>query len=114
MFALHALLAALIVAVSAPGGSWRGLSRAALLGFVAGLGLSNNLTLVLLAPLGLRGVWTASTEAGCRLCTFGVALLMFLIGLTPYAALPWLAPQGGVGWGDGPTFDGVAPHFPGP
>ena len=110
VFALHALLGALIVALSAPGGSWRGLRRAALLGFVAGLGLSNNLTLVLLAPLGLRGVWTASTEAGCRLCTFGVALLMFLIGLTPYAALPWLASQGGWVWGDVTTFDGLLHH----
>jgi hypothetical protein len=110
VFALHALLGALVVALSAPGGSRHGLQRAALLGLVAGLGLSNNHTLVLLAPLGLRGVWTAGAEAGSRLYAFGVALLMFLIGLTPYAALPWLASHGGWAWGDVTTADGLLHH----
>jgi hypothetical protein len=111
VFALHALLGALIVALAAPGGATRGLRRAGLLGLVAGLGLSNNHTLVLLAPIGLRGVWTAGSEGGSRASAFGLALLMFVVGLTPYAALPWLASQGGWAWGDVSTTDGLIHHF---
>jgi hypothetical protein len=110
VFALHALLAAAILGMVAPGGRLRGLRRAAALGLLAGLGLANNHTLVLLAPTGIYGVMRAGREAQRPLLAFGVALLGFAVGLAPYAALPWLGDGALWGWANPQTLDDVLHH----
>jgi hypothetical protein len=111
VFALHALLAAAILAVTPAGGPVRGSRRAVLLGVLAGAGLANNLTLVLLAPTGLWGVVRAGREQRSQLSAFALALLSCLVtsGVL-YALLPLWAQNGGWVWGDLSTLDGVWRH----
>lgn len=91
VFALNSLLASLILWLAAARGPVTGTTRCALLGLVAGLGLANNLTVALLAPIGVHGVVRGVREgAGAR---GGLAALGGLaLGLVPYAYLP-LAPD---------------------
>ena len=124
VFALHALLGASIVAVSAPHAAPRGRTRLLLLGLLAGLGLSNNHSLVLLAPLGIFGVFQGIREAardrqadGVRHAALkegavglAIAIAAALAGLLPYATLPAQL-DGAFVWGDVSTFDGLLHHF---
>lgn len=91
VFALNSLVAALVLWLAATGGPATGLARCAALGLVAGLGLANNLTVGLLAPIGIYGVVRGIREgAGVR---GGIAAAgAFALGLLPYAYLP-LAPD---------------------
>lgn len=116
VFALNVLLAMLIVgwcspAQRAPFG--REDARALLLGLLAGLGLSNHHTIVMLAPLGLYAVFRAAKAAGAR--AVGAAVLGLACGLTPYAYVAARASALPVGegcvWGAPRTFAGVVRHF---
>lgn len=119
VFALHALLAAGIVAASGPDASWRGLRRIGLLGLLAGLGLSNNHSLVTLAPLGLWGAvvgvreWiaTGASPAGAWLRGVGVGVATLATGLLPYLSLVAQADHPMWAWGHTDTLSGLVHHF---
>ena len=63
VFALNGLVVASIVWLAAERGPVRGIWRVVTLGVVAGLGLSNHVTCVLVAPLGLYGAVRGIREA---------------------------------------------------
>jgi hypothetical protein len=111
VFALHALLGAAILAAVAPAGPryLRGYRRALLLGLLAGAGLSNNHTLVFLAPIGLCGIVRAGREMGRMPLAFVLAAGAFIVGLLPYALLP-LWSEGAWVWGDVQSAAGIWAH----
>ena len=92
VFALNSLVAATVVLVSAPEGPLRGARRALALGLVAGLGLANNLTVGLLAPIGLWGVIRGAREAKAWGLPLAGAAAAVAVGLLPYAYL-FVAPE---------------------
>jgi Protein of unknown function (DUF2723) len=101
VFALNNLIAALVLWLAAEKGPLRGHWRAAALGLVAGLGLANNLTCALVAPIGMLGVVRAAREARITACL--VAILGLAIGLSPYAYL--MIANGPASWGTVTTPD---------
>ena len=92
VFALNSLVASTILWLAAANGPLRGTRRAAALALVAGLGLANNQTCVLLAPIGIYGVLRGLAEAPSRPRALAAALAAFAAGLSPYAYLA-LAPE---------------------
>ena len=93
VFVLNVAIAMTIVAVAGPLSlPWiRDETRLALLGLLAGLGLSNQLTVVLIAPVGLVAAVQAIRLSArpVRALAGGVAGLA--LGLLPYAYLPFAA-----------------------
>jgi hypothetical protein len=100
VFALNGLLVALVLWLSAAQGPLRGMSRGAALGLVAGLGLANHLTCVLVAPVGILGVVRAVREDRRA----WIAIATFLVGLSPYLYL-FVAPETPMSWGKVASFD---------
>lgn len=97
VFALNSLAAAAVLLLAAPEGPLRGRRRALALGLVGGLGLANNLTVGLLAPIGLWGVVRGAREAKTWAGPLAGAALAFAIGLLPYAYL--LVAPDATSWG---------------
>ncbi|HTR49889.1 MAG TPA: DUF2723 domain-containing protein [Kofleriaceae bacterium] len=106
VFALNGLVVAAVAWLAAAAGPARGWARAAALGLVAGLGLANQLTCVLVAPIGVLGVARAVRERGWFVLL--AACLGLAIGLLPYAYL-LVAPVHAATWGD---LHGVADLVP--
>jgi hypothetical protein len=105
VFALNGLVVALVVWLAAAAGPVRGRWRCALLGLVAGIGLANQTTCALVAPLGIYGVVRGAREASAapasraRVATaIACALLGLCVGLTPYLYL-FCAPEHAGTWG---------------
>ncbi|HEX4338921.1 MAG TPA: DUF2723 domain-containing protein [Polyangiaceae bacterium] len=111
VFALNAALAASIVLVAAPHGPFRGMRRAAVLGLLFGLGLSNHHSVVFLAPLGVAGLCAAFAETARRVRALFAVVVGGVLGLSPYATLPFAASGAGWVWGDVTTLHGVVAHF---
>jgi hypothetical protein len=113
-FTLNALVAAAIGWVSAPSRPLRGAKAVATLGLLAGLGLSNHLTIVLVAPLGL---WAAVREAReakdspRRVIAVLAGIGGLVLGLTPYVQLVISARHAGWTWGGTGTASGAWHHF---
>jgi hypothetical protein len=85
VFALNCLVVAAVIWLAALDGPLRGWRRAAVLGLVAGLGLSNHLTCVLIAPVGILGVIRATREATLpKPAVIGLAIAALVVGLLPY------------------------------
>jgi hypothetical protein len=106
VFAMNGLVAALVLWLSAERGPLRGARRGFALGLVAGLGLANHLTCVLLAPVGLLGAARAARESGAAgepgatrraLGALGLAVLGLALGMLPYAYLA--VADGPASWG---------------
>jgi len=114
VFTLNAVIAAAILMGAAPAGPVRGAARTAYLGLLAGLGLSNHHTIVLLAPIGLWGAWLGVRESRWKLRAMMLGVLAVLVGLLPYASIP-LASPGDIAnrwvWGNVRTFPDVLAHF---
>ena len=87
VFALNNLMAATILWLAATNGPLRGLARAGALGLVAGLGLCDHVTCVLLAPIGLVGVVRGAREARRLVPALTLATAGFVVGLLPYTYL---------------------------
>ena len=98
VFALNGLVCGAVLWLAAAEGPLRGRWRIGVLGLVAGLGMANHLTCVLVAPIGLYGVWRGHKEAaGSPLVAFALAAAGLVIGLLPYLYL-FLAPDSWVSW----------------
>jgi hypothetical protein len=111
VFALEALLAAAIlwgVATDRVSGA----RRAALLAALAGLGLANHVSIVLLAPIGLFGFVRGVRESTARARTVALGALAFAVGLLPYAYLVIAAraPGDRTIWGAPVDLAGLAHH----
>jgi hypothetical protein len=92
VFAENSLIASLVLWLAAPSPPLRGVRRAFALGLIGGLGLSGNLTCVLIAPVGLYGVACAIREGSRRSVAGALALAGLAFGLVPYAYL-FVAPD---------------------
>ncbi|MEO8704837.1 MAG: DUF2723 domain-containing protein [Kofleriaceae bacterium] len=103
VFALNGLVAATVLWLAAADGPARGLRRAALLGLVAGLGIANHMTCVLVAPVGLLGVVRGVREARSSLIAVAASVAGLVVGLLPYAYL--IVAEGPVSYG---SVDGIA------
>lgn len=87
VFALNSLVAAAILWLAAREGPVRGIARGGALGLVAGLGLANNLTCALLAPVGILGVVRGVREGASKPAGVIAAVAGLAIGLVPYVYL---------------------------
>ena len=96
VFALNGLVVACVLWLAARSGPLVGIRRGLALGLVAGLGLSNNLTCALVAPIGILGVVRAVREGGARAAV--AAAIGLVAGLTPYLYL-LVAPEHQGSWG---------------
>jgi hypothetical protein len=110
VFALNGLVVATIAWLAAERGPLRGEWRAAALGLVAGLGLANHLTCVLVAPIGILGVVRGAREARRMPIALAAAAGAFAVGLVPYVYLV-VAPVHAGSWGHAKTFDDVLAIF---
>src|SRR5438270_1513790 len=71
--------------------------------FVAGLAITNHQTIVLLAPAFAFVLWQRRSRLCLRL--FALGLIAFVIGLLPYAYIPWAASHHPVyNWGNVSSF----------
>lgn len=112
VFALNHLLGALLIWLTAPSGPLRAGPRLLALGFIAGLGLSNHHTIVLLAPIGFYGIYLGYREASRPLLSLFGSAATLVAGLTPYLQL--LAARAHpehFQWGDISNFSGILHHF---
>lgn len=101
VFAMNALFAALLLWLCAPQLQVAARRRLLLLAGLAGLGLSNHLSLVLLAPIGIFAAVHALQRCERRARAAALAVGCFALGLVPYAALPLLARAArGFTWGE--------------
>jgi hypothetical protein len=112
VFALESLLVGLVLWLAAPSGPVRGARRAILLGLVAGLALSDHLSCVLVAPVGLYGVVVGFREADRRrrVAIAGATAGALVAGLLPYLYL-LVAPDDGMSWGRIDSLGALARHF---
>ena len=110
VFALNNLVVATILWLAADG-PVRGIWRAGALGLVAGLGLSDHVTCVLVAPVGIVGVVRAVREAEVRWQAIALAVAGLVLGLTPYVYLAVTA-ENPMSWGRHlDSFHAVLGHF---
>jgi hypothetical protein len=99
VFTLNVLIVAIVLLVSARESPVRGAQRVALLAFVAGLGLANHHTCVLVAPIGLLGAIRGVRESRLgRSTTISIAVVALAFGLTPYL-YALVAPASPASWG---------------
>ena len=99
VFALNCLVVAAVIWLAALEGPLRGWRRAPALGLVAGLGLSNHLTCVLIAPVGILGAIRATREAALpKPAVIGLAIAGLLVGLLPYG-YAFVAADTPLSWG---------------
>ena len=111
VFALNDLIAAVVLWLSATNGPLRGARRAVVLALVAGLGMCNQHTCVLLAPVGLLGVIRGVREATLpRVATVALAVAGFGVGLLPYLYL-FVAPSSAISWGRVDSMGQLFAHF---
>lgn len=112
VFALNALLAGLLLWVAAPRASMAPATRVVVLAGLAGLALSNHLTIVLLAPTGLFAAFHALRATALRARTALSAAAAFGAGLLPYLYCYEVgrAPNGRFVWGEPGTWQGLLRH----
>ena len=110
-FTLDALIAAAIVWLAAPTPPLRGTRGLAVLGLLAGLGLSDHHTIVLIAPIGLCAAIRLLRDSPRRVIAVLAGLGGLIVGLTPYAYLLVASHHHGWTWGGTGTLSGVLRHF---
>ncbi|HTR49888.1 MAG TPA: DUF2723 domain-containing protein [Kofleriaceae bacterium] len=109
VFAGNDLAVACVLWLAARGGPVRGWRRAAALGVVAGLGLANHLTCVVVAPIGLVGIVRAARESRWT-TALPIALGGLALGLAPYAYL-FVADDTAASWGKVHDLGGLVDMF---
>lgn len=110
VFALNGLVVATVLWVTAAHGPARGMARVATLGLVAGLGLSDHVTCVLVAPVGLLGAVRGVREATRPVRTVVLGGVALASGLTPYAYL-LVQHDTAVSWGTLDSLHDLMRHF---
>jgi hypothetical protein len=111
VFALNNLVVATVLWLSAANGPLVGTSRIVGLTLVAGLGMSNHLTCVLIAPVGILGIVRGFREATQpRTQIAALAVAMFVVGLLPYLYL-LAAPNTLGSWAPIDDLSGLLRHF---
>ncbi|MEI7894762.1 MAG: DUF2723 domain-containing protein, partial [Myxococcales bacterium] len=112
VFALNALLGAAIL-LAAGTDRLTGASRAMTLAALAGLGLSNHVSIVLLAPIGIYGLVRGVREATARARTFGLCAVALVFALSPYVyvVLASRTPADRFVWGAASDFQGLLHHM---
>lgn len=98
VFALNNLVVATVLWLSAQRNRVHGIARAASLGVVAGLGLSNHLTCVLVTPVGVLGVVRSARESKRPALALAAAVGGLVVGLLPYTYL-LVAADSPMSWG---------------
>lgn len=112
VFALEALFAAILLYLTAPRSGLTPERRAVALAGAAGLALTDHLTIVLLAPVGIYATVQALRAVASPLKTVTLAVLAFGAGLSPYlySYAVGRAPHGAYVWGDPGTWGGLWRH----
>jgi hypothetical protein len=111
VFAPNGLAIATILWLAGPEGPVRGARRVIYLALVAGLGLSNHLSCVFTAPVGIYGVVVGLREhQGRRVIVGALAVVAFVIGLTPYLYLLAMPHMPG-SWGRIDSLGRLVRHF---
>lgn len=111
-FALNNMLCAWILWFAAPGTNIRGVARVGVLGLFAGLALSNHHSCVLLAPVGLYGVWLGCKEAPRVMPALVLGAFGLTLGLASYLTLLEVEScRTCLVWGDFDDFGGLLDHF---
>lgn len=98
VFGPNALVVATVLWLAAARGPLRGTWRVVLLGLVAGLGLGNHLTCVLIAPIGLLGAVRGIRETENKVGATLGAIAALGLGLSTYAYL--LIADGPISFGE--------------
>ena len=112
VFCLNLLMTALILWGAAPGAALSGARRIAFLGLVAGLGLSNHLSIVLVAPIGIWGVVRGWRESQRPWIALGIGAALLFAGLLPYLQIAFAsAGSDGLVWGQGSGLGRIVDHF---
>ena len=113
VFALNGLLAAGILALAGPGCRLGVRRRLCLLGLLAGLGLSNHHSIVLLAPMVLWGVVRSAIRREAKALDLASFVLSAAAGMLPYL-YTWHTAAHAAGrwvWGDPRSLSGLWHHF---
>jgi hypothetical protein len=111
VFALNGLVVTTVLLLAGPHGRVRGARRTISLALVAGLGLSNHATCVLVAPVGLYGAICGLRETSRRpLGVVGLALVALAAGLLPYAYL-LVTSHTSIAWRPLDGFGDLVHHF---
>jgi hypothetical protein len=110
VFALNGLLVALVLWLAAREAPLRGGARVLALALVAGLGIANHLTCVLLLPIGVRGVVVGLRETTRRAQVAAGGVVALCLGLLPYAYL-LVAPPTAMSWGSIDNGSALLHHF---
>jgi hypothetical protein len=112
VFALNSLFASLLLFAAAPGLMMAPVTRVLLLAGLAGLALSNHMTIVLLAPIGLLATIQALLASQSRARVALLAALSFGAGLLPYLYCYEVgsAHDGRYVWGEPGTWSGLLRH----
>jgi hypothetical protein len=110
VFALNGLIGASILLLSARRGPLTGFSRVTALAFVAGLGLANHHTCVLMAPIGLLGAVRGVRESQRPVLAVASSVAALALGLTPYLYL-LAASETRASWGRIDGLGALVHHF---
>lgn len=111
VFAMNHLVVALVLWLAATNGPLRGARRAFVLGLVGGIGMANQHTCVLVAPLGILGAVRGVRESDrMALVTVGLSLAGLALGLAAYG-YAFVAPDSLVSWGQPDSPAKLFAHF---
>lgn len=112
VFSLNAALALAITGLSSPDAPVKGTRRAMLLGLAAGAALANHMSSVLMAPLGLYGLYLGVKESDRKPLALAGSVLALVPGLSTYGYLYVTArhPEGRWIWGATETLSGLVHH----
>jgi hypothetical protein len=113
VFALNALFASLLLWATAPRFALAPPRRVVVLAGLAGLALSNHLTIAFLAPVGLVAAFHGLRGSSLRVRTAISAAAAFGAGLLPYLYCYEVAraPSGRYVWGEPGTWQGLLHHI---
>jgi hypothetical protein len=98
VFAFNQLIASAVLYLAAREARPRGVWRVVALAVVAGLGLADHVTCVLVAPVGVYGAVRGVREAPHKARAVAAGVAALLIGLSPYLYL-FITPENAVSWG---------------